>query len=225
MNIDFHAADAEADNKRQTLKRHFYNSSAFLGAHMKSITVHEKARPADIIRPVSCDYHGLHVHFTNSNEQEKFYISGMQGDSTSPRVKTEEKYINNLLLETTKAAYILVHNAKLSGWDTIDFGETSDPIRIMALEVACQKIGVSFIAKDKPPLPETYHGENLHAAMINVLENFENRPTKSPRFSFDEDLTAAPKTNKASAVAETMDDDDLLAGFVPPASAPAAPTP
>lgn len=198
--IFVHEKDDDAKKRKQAKAQQDYIlSGAFLAAAMTgtAMTIENG------VRRVIAKHQGINIEYTKSKEDEKFSASGLRGNLRDARAQNDEAYLNNTLLETVKTAFLLVQNAKLAGYESITFGNTSDPCRRYALKLACDALGVDCAGEKIDP---------SHLPKFNCLGNrsseeriqfyaaeYLNFPNDAPRF-------AAPEKEELKVEAEKTDD-------------------
>lgn len=133
-------------------------------------------------------------------DAQNFSAHGLIGRFDAPEAK-EEMYTNAALREVMTAAVTLALSAKAAGWAKVDFGNTTDPVKKIALWRACESIGLDCTAagidynvtnqlpnntfyKDLlDPLSNFYKDIAewpLHVAHIDQLEESAIKQTKTP---------------------------------------------
>jgi len=234
LGITIHNDDsaAEQDKKRKKLKEHFNNSSVFLAKLMTGIyrlhpdgteeKIQSYPAPTDGKSiAIACAYQDLRVHYATENGGA-FRLTGLAGDIQSPLVKTDVKYLNRVLIENMRGALILAHNAKLAGWTTVNFGKTSDPCRRLALQIACEIVGLDCASEevDLSALPQdTLHGKDIAQWARDVLSVFEESPMEYYGFA------GLEKPVQQVVLSDDDLNDGLLFDDEPPARTPTQPAP
>lgn len=119
-----------------------------------------------------CEYQYIRLHY--EHEKNTFNITNLRGDLTSQRAKDDEIYANNTLCENSMAALILAQSAKAAGWTSVNFGNTTDPAKRYALQVACQYVGIDCSSEkvDLQALPDTFHHEKLENIIKHSINEF-----------------------------------------------------
>ncbi|HEU4838963.1 MAG TPA: hypothetical protein VFS88_06090 [Micavibrio sp.] len=100
------------------------------------------------------------------------------------------------IYEMVAAGFLLVQHAKAAGWNEINFGNTTDPVKRFILALACKNLNISYAServseRDLPPGTELDQSEKLtislqiRAAVNDImkegylyLEPQDNQPPK-----------------------------------------------
>lgn len=203
LNIEVEDDDSEAikNLKRQRMRDHFYNSSVYVSKFMSELGNTGEA--------LFCNYQGMFLHYKNDAFSEKFYLTNLQGDLNDERARTDTIYTNNMLLENVKGAFLLVQHAKLSGWQSITFGDTTDPLKRLALKMVCDALAMpnNETVDMNAANTATVYGAEIQSYMQDVIYNYEDAPFKIPHFE---------NTTK-----KEISDDDLFEDL-PPVSPPSS---
>ncbi len=119
-----------------------------------------------------CAYQHMCLHYKPENNS--FTITGLRGDLLSQQAKDDEVYANKVLFENIKAALILAQSAKAAGWYSVNFGNTTDPAKRYALQIACEYAGLDCSSEkvDLTKLPQTCHEEKLSVMIKYSLQEF-----------------------------------------------------
>ncbi|GEM_PF-2728165 len=208
INEDPQAAKVIKEAQQKKRDDHAHNPSVFLSKFMTDLHWLDKDGNAErIMEPekikvfpagkrLVCTYEPLMVEYKPDKETLKFSILGIEGDINHDLAKTSEGYVNNVLIENIKGAMLLVGNAKASGWEKINFGDTTDPLKRYALKIACDYLDVDCSDEiiDMDALPKhTILGENIAASAEGARENYMGSPFETLAFKRTEE---APKQKK-----------------------------
>ena len=201
------------ENARRNRERQKYMlSGMFLAATMTGLQ-EEKIKGQSLY---VAEHQGVLIRYEQNENSEKFSASGLKGDIADPRVKTDDRYLNNLLLENIKTAYILVQNAKLSGWESMTFGNTKDPIKRYALKLACERLRIDCSREEanENALPQdTAAKEKLLDHMKAIEEEYLNFPLDPPRF--EEKQEPKPDVTMADEAPDAQTRNFVFSGLKP----------
>ncbi len=132
-------------------------------------------------------------------DEQKFSAHGLIGRFDAPETK-EQAYTDAALREVMTAAVTMALSAKAAGWTKVDFGNTTDPVKKIALWRACQEIGLDCTAaKVNKTVTGRLPTNTFYKELLDPISNFYTDVAEWPLHVAHIDQLEDPQIKKTNA--------------------------